>query len=230
MMSSTPTDKQFSKPELLRDVELLLDERFIAERKKRHRAEQLGRYALILAAVSLLATSLMGYTLYDRRGPGISAGKVRTREVSLIDNTGKVRGRWSMLPEGGTRLSFLDDAGVERMRLTLLNNGAQGITLADARGEGRVVLSLEGGEGSRLTFADAAGRPRTILGLSSQQAATLIFADEYATPRAAVGLEPDGRGTFMLPSGRSRPPGQEPIPDADATEPADSTNTTTGEQ
>lgn len=204
MMSSTTTDKQFSRPEIIRDFELILDERMAIERRKRQRAERFGRYGFIMAGVALLATLLMGYTLYDRRGPGINAGKVRTREISLVDAGGNVRGRWMMLPEGGTRLSFLDDAGVERMRMTLLHSGAQGITLADARGEGRVVLSLEGGEGSRLTFADAAGRPRTILGLSSQQAATLIFADEEAAPRAAFGLEPDGRGTFMLPSSRSR--------------------------
>ncbi len=226
-MSSTSTESQFSKPELLRDFELILEERLILERKKRQRAERLARYALVIAGVALLATLLVGYTLYDRRGPGISAGKVRTRELALVDNTGKVRGRWSMMPDGGTRLSFLDGGGVERLRMTLLGSGAQGITLADARGESRVVLSLEGGEGSRLTFADAAGRPRTILGLSSQQAGTLIFADENAAPRAAIGLEPDGRGTFVLPSGRSREPSTESLESDEVAQP-DTANTTDG--
>lgn len=202
-MSGSTTDKAVTKPELFRDFELILETRLAEERRKRRRAEQFGRLTFMLAAVALLATALMAYTLYDRRGPGISAGTVRTREVMLVDADGRVRGRWSSLPEGGTRLSLIDKAGVERMRMTLLESGAQGITLADSRGEGRVVLSLEGGEGSRLTFADAAGRPRTVLGLSSQQAATLVFADEESNPRAAMGLEPDGRGTFMLPSSRS---------------------------
>lgn len=202
-MSGTTTDKSVTKPELFRDFELILETRLTEERGKRRRAERFGRFAFMMAAVALLASALIGYTLYDRRGPGISAGKVRTGEVMLVDAAGQVRGRWSMLPEGGTRLSLIDKAGVERMRLTLLESGAQGITLADSRGEGRVVLSLEGGEGSRLTFADAAGRPRTVLGLSSQQAATLIFADEESNPRAAMGLDPDGRGTFMLPTTRS---------------------------
>jgi hypothetical protein len=207
-MTSTGTEgRGTSKPELFRDFELILEQRMTAERIRRRHAERLGRFSLVLAGVALLATALMAYTLYDRRGPGISAGVVRTREVSLVDVEGRVRGRWAMLPEGGTRLSFLDDAGIERLRMTLLQSGAQGITLADSRGEGRVVLSLEGGEGSRLTFADAAGRPRTVLGLSSEQAGTLIFADDEATPRAAMGLEPDGRGTFMLPAARgSREP------------------------
>ena len=206
-MTGTSTEgRGTSKPELFRDFELILEQQMNEERARRRHAERLGRYSLAIAGAALLATALMAYTLYDRRGPGISTGVVRTREVNLVDGAGRVRGRWAMLPEGGTRLSFLDDAGVERLRMTLLESGAQGITLADSRGEGRVVLSLEGGEGSRLAFADAAGRPRTVLGLSSEQAGTLIFADEEATPRAAMGLEPDGRATFVLPTGRSREP------------------------
>jgi hypothetical protein len=77
----------------------------------------------------------MAYTLYDRRGPGINSGVVRTGELRLVDGEGRLRGRWQVLPGGATRLSFLDEDGVLRMRLTLLERGA-GITLADARGEG----------------------------------------------------------------------------------------------
>ena len=202
MTASGTEGRPATTPELFRDFELLLDTRLTEERQKRRHSERLLRFSLALATFALFVVALVAYTLYDRRGPGISAGTVRTREVRLVDGSGQVRGRWSLQEDGGTRLSFLDDRGTERIRITLLQNGAQGITLADSRGEARVVLSLEGSEGSRLTFADAAGRPRTVLGLSSQQAGSLIFADQEATPRAALGLGPDGRATFVLPSDR----------------------------
>jgi hypothetical protein len=190
-------------PEIMRDVELVIDERLREERRRRRSAERIGRISLVIAVISLLGAALIAYALYDGRGPGINSGVIRTGELRLVDADGNIRGRWQVLPGGATRLALLDAAGVERMRMTLLENGAQGISLADARGEGRVVLSLEGGEGSRLTFADAAGRPRTVLGLSGQQDGTLLFADEGGTPRVAVGLERDGRATFALPAERS---------------------------
>jgi hypothetical protein len=190
--------------ELFRDFESILNTRLKEERQRRHQVERLARMSVAVAIAALVVGAAIAFAVFTRRGPGIAASVVRTREIRLLDEHGQVRGRWSMLPQGGSRLSFVDDHGTERLRLTLLANGSQGITLADARGEGRVVLSLEGGEGSRLTFADAGGRPRTVLGLSSQQAATLIFADQEGAPRAALGLEPDGRATFALPEARSR--------------------------
>ena len=207
-------------PELFRDFELLLDTRLKEERQKRRHADRLARLGLGLGAGALLVTALIAYTLYDRRGPGISSGAVRTRELRLVDASGRMRGRWAVQPEGGTRLSFLDERGTERIRITLLQSGAQGITLADSRGEARVVLSLEGGEGSRLTFADAAGRPRTVLGLSPQQAGSLIFADEESAPRAALGLGADGRATFVLPGDRR----------SQESEPSDTTDGESSEQ
>ena len=190
--------------ELVRDFEVLLDERLTQERRRRRSSERLTRIALGVAVTSLLLLAIVAYTLYDRRGPGISAGVVRAGELRLVDGEGRVRGRWSVLADGSARISLLDEQGTERLRLTVLDNGSQGISLSDSRGEGRVVLSLEEGEGSRLTFADAAGRTRTVLGLSSQFAGTLLFADADGAPRAAFGLEPDGRAMFMLPEGRSR--------------------------
>ena len=203
-------------PELLRDFEVLIDDRLSQERRRRRGAERMGRIALGLAALALLLAGVMAYSLYGRGRPGVNAGIVSARELHLLDGAGRVRGSWGVLRDGTTRLSMLDERGTERMRLTLLNSGAQGITLADAQGEGRVVLSLEGTEGSRLTFADRAGRPRTLLGLSSQDAGTLIFADAEGTPRAAMGLETDGRATFVLPADRGAPP----------PEPADTTSET----
>ena len=197
---STTEGRTPTAPEIIRDFELVLDERLKEERKRRRVGERMGRIGLVMAAAALLCNALLAYTLYDRRGPGISSGVVRTGELRLMDGEGRMRGRWQVLPGGATRLGFLDESGVERMRFTLLENGAQGMTLADARGEGRVVLSLEGSEGSRLTFADAAGRPRTILGLSSQADGTLLFADEDGTPRVALGLEQLRGALFILPA------------------------------
>lgn len=187
-------------PEIIRDFELVLDERLKEERKRRRAGERLGRIGLLVACLALLCNALMAYTLYDRRGPGINSGLVRARELQLLDGEGRMRGRWQVLPGGATRLGLLDEAGVERMRFTLLANGAQGISLADARGEGRVVLSLEGSEGSRLTFADAAGRPRTVLGLSSQSDGTLLFADDSGTPQVALGLDQLRGALFVIPA------------------------------
>ena len=189
--------------ELFRDFETVLNAHLSEERRRRRQAERLSRTAIWLGLTALLGAAFLAYALFSGSGIGISTRAITTREVSLVDATGHVRGRWSMLPQGGTRFSLVDEHGTERLRLTLLPNGAQGITLADARGEGRVVLSLEGGEGSRLTFADEGGRPRTILGLSPEQAATLIFADMEGAPRAALGLEADGRATFALPPARN---------------------------
>ena len=185
-------------PEIIRDFELVLDDRLREERRRRRSAERLGRLSLVLALAGVVASALIGYTLYDRRGPGIASGVVRTGELRLVDSDGRVRGRWQVLPGGATRLGFLDPNGVERMRFSLLENGAQGISLTDAKGEGRVVLSLEG-DGSRLTLADGAGRPRAILGLSPQQDVTLLFADDAGNPRVAIGLEQSGRAVFTLP-------------------------------
>ena len=190
-------------PELMRDFEVLLDERLGDERRRRRKAERLGRLSLILAGFAVLASALVGYALFDRRGPGINAGVVRAGEVRVVDGAGRVRGRWTVLSGGSTRLSFLDEHGTERLRLTLLANGAAGISLADSRGEGRVVLSLEGGAESRFTFADAAGTPRMVLGLSPRQAGSLIFADAAGVPSAAFGLQDDGSGTFLLPGAQS---------------------------
>ena len=197
---STTEGRTPTAPEIIRDFELVLEDRLKEDRRRRKKGERLGKLSLVLALAALLICALMGYTLYDRRGPGINSGVVRTGELRLVDGQGRLRGRWQVLPGGATRLGFLDEAGVVRMRLTLLENGAQGITLADARGEGRVVLSLEGSDGSRLTFADAAGRPRTVLGLSPQDDGTLLFADEGGTPRVAMGLEQLGRALFVLPA------------------------------
>jgi hypothetical protein len=203
---STKEGRAPSAPEIMRDVELVIDERLTEERRRRRAAERLGRISMVVAVLALLLSAMMAYTLYDGRGPGISAGVVRTGELRLVDGEGRVRGMWQVMPSGVTRLALLDPSGVERMRFTLLENGSQGISLADARGEGRVVLSLEGGEGSRLTFADAAGRPRTVLGLSPQADGTLLFADEGGTPRVALGLEQQGRATFAMPAeSRSEP-------------------------
>lgn len=213
---STMEGRAPTAPEIIRDFELVLDERLKQERRRRRAGERLGRLGLMLAAFGLLCLAIMAYTLYDRRGPGISSGVVRAGELRLVDGEGRVRGRWQVLPGGATRLSFLDEAGIERMRFTLLENGAQGMTMADARGEGRVVLSLEGSEGSRLTFADAAGRPRTILGLSPQDDGTLLFADEGGTPRVAMGLEQRGRALFVLPpEPRDSVPASQPPPNED---------------
>jgi len=199
-------------PEIIRDFELVLDERLKEERKRRRTADRMGRLGLLIAAAALLCSAVMAYTLYDLRGPGINSAVVRTGELRLLDGEGRLRGRWQVLPGGTTRLAFLDESGVERIRFTLLENGAQGVTLADARGEGRVVLSLEGSEGSRLTFADAAGRPRTVLGLSSQSDGTLLFADESGTPRVALGFEQLRGGLFVLPTERDTVP---PAPESD---------------
>jgi len=196
---STTEGRVPTAPEIIRDFELVLEDRLKEERRRRKKGERLGRLGLGLAFAAILVSALMAYTLYDRRGPGINTGILRAGEIRLVDGEGRLRGRWQVLPGGAARLSFLDEAGAVRMRLTLLENGAQGITLADARGEGRVVLSLEGSEGSRLTFADAAGRPRTVLGLSPQDDGTLLFADEGGTPRVALGLEQLGRALFVLP-------------------------------
>jgi hypothetical protein len=208
-VSTAGTGRPPTAPEILRDFEVVLDERLADERQRRRKSERLVRIGFGLAVLALLGTALLAYTVHDQRGPGITSGVVRTGELRLVDGAGNVRGRWIVQPGGTTRLSFLDAAGMERMRFTLLESGGQGITLADAQGEGRVVLSFEGGEGSRLTLADAAGRPRTILGLSPRDGSTLLFADEGGQPRAALGLRDDGRATFMLPQEGQAP---DPVP------------------
>jgi hypothetical protein len=203
-VSAGPTEGRAPiAPELLRDFNLLINDRLSQEVLRRRAVERKARISLVIAVLALLVSGLLAASFYSGGGPGIRVSSVTAGSVQLVDGTGRLRGRWEVTGDNTARLSLLDDQGTARLRLTLLGSGAQGITLADARGEGRVVLSLEGSEGSRLTFADGAGRPRTVLGLSPQDAGTLIFADADGAPRAAMGLETDGRATFVLPPERS---------------------------
>jgi hypothetical protein len=71
-VSTAGTGRPPTAPEILRDFEVVLDERLADERQRRRKSERLVRIGFGLAVLALLGTALLAYTVHDQRGPGIS--------------------------------------------------------------------------------------------------------------------------------------------------------------
>ena len=90
----------------------------------------------------------------------ISADRIVTREVQLIDASGRTRADLNVTPDDLARLSFLTTSGKRRLAMGVLADGESAVGLYDAQGRVRIGLNVPLDDSASVHLVDKTGRNR----------------------------------------------------------------------
>lgn len=124
--------------------------------------------------------------------------EVRTRQLVIVDQYGKIRARLGCAPNGSVGLSLWDAEGKVRAGLGLLSDGSPHLSLADAKGKLRAALAVLPDEGPSLSLLDANGKVRAVLGACTLE--TKVIGVEERRPESSLVLfDRDGWVVWKAP-------------------------------
>ncbi len=130
----------------------------------------IGALAVTAAAVALAVVAL-SRSLHVELPTGPAA--LDASEVTVRDQNGNVRGRWTV--QG---LSLADENGRMRAGLNLSDQGAPTLTLFSATGSVRAVVGLGSGDSPAITLHDEKSRVRTRIVVGADAAPSVVIVDQ----------------------------------------------------
>jgi hypothetical protein len=90
----------------------------------------------------------------------MNADRVVTREVQLVDASGRARAVLNVTPDDLARLSFLTTSGKRRLAMGVLADGESAVGLYDAQGRVRIGLNVPLDDSASVHLVDKTGRNR----------------------------------------------------------------------
>jgi hypothetical protein len=109
----------------------------------------------------------------------INADRVVTREVQLVDASGRARAVLNVTPDDLARLSFLTTSGKRRLAMGVLADGESAVGLYDAQGRVRIGLNVPLDDSASVHLVDKTGRNRAnFVQLPNGKASFEIFNED----------------------------------------------------
>jgi hypothetical protein len=130
----------------------------------------IGAIAVAAAALAFAVTAIARSVHVELpTGPE----KLDASEITMRDEQGNVRGRWTF--QG---LSLADESGRMRAGLSVSDRGAPALTLFGAQGTVRAVLSLGSEDSPALTLHDEKQRVRTRVLIGADDAPSIVLTTQ----------------------------------------------------
>jgi hypothetical protein len=125
---------------------------------------------------------------------------IRTRELRLVDKSGKDRAILTTDADGGVTLSFSDNADKPRLRVGLLGDGRTVLEMGHGVGTPNFSLHVEADGRLLLEGVDNDGIERFKLEIKGNGSHTEVaFSEKYKRPRMVLMAEDNGpAGVFIL--------------------------------
>lgn len=95
-----------------------------------------------------------------RQGKTLTADRIVTREIVLVDPAGRQRAVLNVTPDDLARLSFLTTSGKRRLAMGVLADGESALGLYDAQGRVRIGLNVPLDDSASVHLVDKSGRNR----------------------------------------------------------------------
>lgn len=160
------------------------DERLLERLERVERSNRRLKAILSIMGVLAAGSLLLGLT----SGP---PKIIEAEQIQLKDNQGRVRGLWSIQPNGATGIAFLSTNGKPRVTLAIQQNGAPQIELFDRQDRLRVALALFSNDFSGLSLFDRQKNPRVSLYVDPDGSPKLSLLDKEKRVRSAFGVLQD---------------------------------------
>lgn len=108
---------------------------------------------------------------------------IRAHAFEVMDNSGKVRVKLSVLPDGDSAIDIRDARGTERAWMGLKASNGPTIGLADAQGYPRAIMNVSSAGFATISLTDQEHNVRTFVGDSG-----VAFYDSKGDQRVQMGI------------------------------------------
>jgi hypothetical protein len=169
-----------------------LDER-VEQLERRRRADRAWTALGVVIGLGVLAIGAL--VLWNK-------GEVRTRQLSIVDERGRVRAELRPLTGGAYGLVFRDAEGHPRALLETEANGSPRLSFANPSGQRLADLTVFG-DAPRLELATADGSSFFAVSLQMDGSSRLEISDRTRA-RAVLGASDDGSPALALVDSKGR--------------------------
>jgi hypothetical protein len=135
----------------------------------------------------------------------INADRVITREVQVVDASGRARAVLNVTPDDLARLSFLTTSGKRRLAMGVLADGESAVGLYDAQGRVRIGLNVPLDDSASVHLVDKTGRNRAnFVQLPNGNSSFEIFNEDGHLVWSAPSEAAANSAAAIVPHNRSR--------------------------
>ncbi len=145
----------------------------------------------------LLGSAIISQSKSDVRPDANTQDVVRAKRFEVVDDNGKTRGVFEVVPDGKARLMLFDEDGNTRGTFAVARNGVV-VGLFDGNGKTRASLGVTPDGASSLSLSDKHQKPRMSLSLLPDGKSGMVITDGDGKARVKLAVQPDGTPVFGL--------------------------------
>jgi hypothetical protein len=141
-----------------------------------------------------------------QQGKTITADRVVTRELLIVDPAGRQRAVVTVTPDDLARLSFFSPSGKRRLAMGVLADGEPAVGLYDTEGRARIGLNVPLDDSASVHLVDKSGRARAnLVQLPNGNSTFEIYSEDgrllWSAPKPKEGPRGAAGDPMPLPSG-----------------------------